>query len=864
MYLYCIILFIFKIVVEHTQLRILIQPVEKFRFRYKSEMSGNYSTLLGEREKTNYKKQVPTIQLVNCPFKIAVIRCTLVTADEENRFPHAHHLVRKNGNTDTDDPHDIEVSSENNFIAKFYNMGIIHTAKKHVRDEIVRRKRIELLGEKEKVQFGNATISTREDIQIKLEAERIQMRMNLNTVALCFQGFFYGENNVLHPFTEKVYSHPINNLKSALTGDLKICRIDKQSCSCEGNEEVFLLVEKVGKKNIKVKLYEIDNSDNIIWEAEGRFTELDVHHQYAIVFKTPPYKDTNITSPKEVFIRLERPTDGEVSNSVMFVYKPLDKNLNRKRPRLASTCETVESIETDLMENSSLENYSPMNETFVNLDNDISSLTGELKELLNDDHYCNSEDFKTYFSDLSTLESEKNFANDILQKVLRTLRDTALTDNSKATIIVMTRNILLKTTQFGDTALHFSLRHKEYKISKCIVSILSFDPLLSKIVNIQNSSGMTPLHLAVLRNQSDIVKALLNIGADPNLCDEAGATSLHNAVIARASGCIDQLLRSSKNVNLEAHTESGWTALHLAAQVGSLLAVHVLIKAGADVNSIDKLCGCTALHIAVDANHKHIVDYLLTTTKIDLNKKNFGGNTALQSAVAKRGKCAEDLIKIFNKYGADPKIRNNNIDRNDEEENMSRLSAEILIDISDSVIDIESSDSDDDFPESDESSCDLAQNDQKLMQLSCGRGCEYSVDEKLDSGCDMVPGDNSFARSNSVVINHSDAEEHPTNRATTIPISQKSMSSTRPWEDKLTDDHVHRIKDILERTGGWERLAQHTNHGSLVRLYRKTSSPCSALFTKIRLQQPDITLQNVKNLLTDVQEFEAVSALEKQ
>ena len=60
-----------------------------------------------------------------------------------------------------------------------------------------------------------------------------------------------------------------------------------------------------------------------------------------------------------------------------------------------------------------------------------------------------------------------------------------------------------------------------------------------------------------------------------------------------------------------------------------------------------------------------------------------------------------------------------------------------------------------------------------------------------------------------------------------------------PWqqnEEKLTDEHVKRVTGILDRTGGWERLANHTNHGSLVRLYKKTSSPSTALFGKIRVR----------------------------
>lgn len=48
----------------------------------------------------------------------AIIRCTLVTTDDEHT-PHAHRLVKRMGTTDIDDPHDIEVSSTNDFTAEY-------------------------------------------------------------------------------------------------------------------------------------------------------------------------------------------------------------------------------------------------------------------------------------------------------------------------------------------------------------------------------------------------------------------------------------------------------------------------------------------------------------------------------------------------------------------------------------------------------------------------------------------------------------------------------------------------------------------------------------------------------------------------
>lgn len=80
----------------------------------------------------------------------------------------------------------------------------------------------------------------------------------------------------------------------------------------------------------------MDDDDNILWEDYGRFSDMDVHHQYAIVFKTPPYKDINIKSPVKVFIELERPSDRARSEAREFtytassnVYKPGSK---RARP----------------------------------------------------------------------------------------------------------------------------------------------------------------------------------------------------------------------------------------------------------------------------------------------------------------------------------------------------------------------------------------------------------------------------------------------------------------------------------------------------------------------------------------------------
>lgn len=62
----------------------------------------------------------------------------------------------------------------------------------------------------------------------------------------------------------------------------------------------MLFVSKVDKKNIKVRFFEEDDAGNLIWEDFGEFSEIDVHHQYGISFKTPAYRSQNISTDVEV------------------------------------------------------------------------------------------------------------------------------------------------------------------------------------------------------------------------------------------------------------------------------------------------------------------------------------------------------------------------------------------------------------------------------------------------------------------------------------------------------------------------------------------------------------------------------------
>lgn len=803
-------------------IEIIEQPVDKFRFRYKSEMMGTHGSLAGANSSNSRKKQAPTVEL-KCYPGVAVIRCTLVTADPDHRSPHAHRLVRRVGNQDEDDPHDIKVSPEIGFQASFHGMGIIHTAKKNIKDELVKKKRFIALQEAKQRNINATTLSVREETEIKMEAEAAQKWMGLNSVTLCFQAFSQMNNGVLTPITDPVYSTPINNLKSALTGELKICRIDKTAGSCNGNDEVFMLVEKVGKKNIKIKFFETNQDDQEIWAEYGRFSELDVHHQYAIVFRTPPYRDADITEPKEVFIQLYRPSDGDRSEPVKFTYKPSDAMIGRKRARISFG--SSDFLTPTVVNNISLEEPLPIHNS------NVQNSSMELRKLISDT--CGSEELKDFFNNLDCDDylrycdtqlttdgpSKKKETHSFADTIVKDIRSLLKSGDPKLKDRILA--LLKERTVYGDSPLHSALRHNQLNLVKCILFVLASNPVFKPIIDAQTSSGRTCLHYAVEQNQPDVTKALLLLGADANACDEHGSSPLHVAVKnPEAGACVEMLLKEG-NVIIEARDDAGWSALHLAAEAGSIRAIEALVKAKIDVNSTDMSYGRTALHIAVEGGHKEIVQFLLKKTKIDVNKRNFSGNTALHSAVVNTGERAKELCELLIKHGANPSIPNHNRESTKESRTATVKN------------EMESEDEDD--QSEGQTSFDLASNKPEILQLFAASGPTESV--------------NTVQR---VTIKQEveDMQEE-------LDIDEEAESSL------LDEETLSLLAPILDESKSWIKLAKALGYEYLQpALENSPTSPSRTLFNYMDIKA-DVEIKDLRSLLAEFKETKAVQLIDQ-
>ncbi|ELW65121.1 Transcription factor p65 [Tupaia chinensis] len=290
---------------------IIEQPKQRgMRFRYKCE-GRSAGSIPGERS-TDTTKTHPTIK-INGYTGPGTVRISLVTKDPPHR-PHPHELVGKDCR---DGFYEAELCPDR-CIHSFQNLGIQCVKKRDLEQAISQR-----------IQTNN------NPFQVPIEEQRGDY--DLNAVRLCFQVTVRdpaGRPLRLQP----VLSHPIFDNRAPNTAELKICRVNRNSGSCLGGDEIFLLCDKVQKEDIEVYF------TGPGWEARGSFSQADVHRQVAIVFRTPPYADPSLQAPVRVSMQLRRPSDRELSEPMEFQYLPDTDDRHRIEEKRKRTYETFKSI----------------------------------------------------------------------------------------------------------------------------------------------------------------------------------------------------------------------------------------------------------------------------------------------------------------------------------------------------------------------------------------------------------------------------------------------------------------------------------------------------------------------------------------
>lgn len=109
--------------------------------------------------------------------------------------------------------------------------------------------------------------------------------------------------------------------------------------------------------------------------------------------------------------------------------------------------------------------------------------------------------------------------------------------------------------------------------------------LLKPNINAINEERDTPLHIAAKRDDSEMVKILLDNGANVNVKDIFKRTPLHCAAIVDNVATANLLINKGADINYQ--SSYGLTALHLAATNNSTKVFELLLNKGADYTKVD-------------------------------------------------------------------------------------------------------------------------------------------------------------------------------------------------------------------------------------------------------------------------------------
>ena len=159
----------------------------------------------------------------------------------------------------------------------------------------------------------------------------------------------------------------------------------------------------------------------------------------------------------------------------------------------------------------------------------------------------------------------------------------------------------------------------------------------------------TRLADAAMQDDLDGVRSLLSQHADVNAAQGDGATPLHWAALKGDPEMVRLLLQAGANVNAGTRVGS-LTPLYMAASNGNAPTVAVLLEAGADANAPSTANGTTALMKAAAAGSADTVKLLLGHgAKVNATEPGYTQNALMFAASAN----SSAVIRILAAQGAD-------------------------------------------------------------------------------------------------------------------------------------------------------------------------------------------------------------------
>jgi len=656
------------------------EPEEKFRFRYKSEMQGTHGCIHGKNHQKKKAKKFPTVVVENVPPDVGTVRLRVALyTNERPRKHHVHKIMSKLFSEHEQDFIEVDISRKNGFQHVWQGLGIIHTSRRHIDETLFNRIKKVYLEQKGKKNNDNQPFLTDpEELQLKSDAANMgkEVTDKLNTVVLGFEAFRV-ENGIYIPLCAMAFTNPINNLKNPSTGELKICRISAFSGSVSGGDEIFIFIERVKKGDIQVKFFQLDDNEEKVWEEFAEFTEGDVHHQYAIAFKTPAYRDQTVSEDVNVFFELYRPSDAAFSEPKAFRYKPREEVRLGKRARIATRSQPLpsrpvkhdneaqrvpngeaslklESIIEGLLQNDdyieSLREPSPYDSFVPSTADVVPDLLMFSKPLLDlsSTPVITVGHTNTICSDSGpsapshAAPQSREFNNSVLRTMTEAMGNlTTICTSDEARNSVRDSMSDMMTNDEGNNIVHIAVINGEDEALKLVTEMLRKISVLD-ILDHQNKKSRTPLHLAAELQQAESVRILLECQACPNRLDLDGETPVHIAARNNDLETLRHLMSFKADPNIP--NNFGKFPLHIAVEHNLLSVVESLVNSGVDVEARDQVSGKTGLHLATERQLEEMVTYLARDARVDIAREDFSGVTALQLAEKYNSQAIKKII----------------------------------------------------------------------------------------------------------------------------------------------------------------------------------------------------------------------------
>ncbi|XP_061103133.1 nuclear factor NF-kappa-B p105 subunit-like isoform X2 [Conger conger] len=696
--------------IDGPYLQIIEQPKQRgFRFRYGCE-GPSHGGLPGASSEKN-RKSYPQVKVCNYQGMARVV-VQLVTFSKDTHL-HAHSLVGKQ----CDKGICIADLQPKDSCISFPNLGILHVTKKNVSktlDErmseayrqgfncgVVIHPEIDCLQEEVR---QPRELTEHQKILVADAAGAQAKDMDLSVVCLMFTAFLPDSDGGFSRRLNPVISDPIYDSKAPNASNLKIVRMDRTAGCVTGGEEVYLLCDKVQKDDIQVRFYEDDDAGPM-WEAFGDFSPTDVHRQFAIVFKTPKYRDLNLQKPVSVFVQLKRKSDNETSEPKPFTYHPqiIDKEeVQRKRQKTLPNLQDYgpqgggggmyrpggpgsapgggPGTGGHYFQGYSTNNYNygtgysfPHGGGGVGMKHASQGPVGDSSQDGEDDEDPGAGGAEPVCDgpcpqagaepgDQASSSGEQALCEwqleqrmvELAQRQAEALFQYALTGDVRVLLAVQ-RPLMSAQDENGDTGLHLGVIHSRTDAVQSLSEVIAALPG-EDVVNMRNDLYQTPLHLAVVTQQEGAVEALLAAGADPSLADRHGNMALHLAA-RQSTGRIVGLLLKHRNVAelMDLPNASGLCALHLAVLANSLGSVRELLQGRADVDVQELSCGRTPLHLAVERDNISLSGCLLLEGNANVDSCTYNGSTPLHIAA---GRGSVKLTALLMAAGADPHRQN--------------------------------------------------------------------------------------------------------------------------------------------------------------------------------------------------------------